>query len=870
MKLQENQKSYVTLYFFLNQSVNKIISIGTNNVIDMKLSKNSFSLFFQTATLTTIFVLTFANLFGQNPVTTPNIGNQNLPVQLPQNIPATANPATYQTPKNTTPVLNQTNNNTTPKPRTLKTAEPNLTRNVQELPADVRAINKEDSLRLIREQEANDDLVKLTIRRRVFGYNLFNTVKFDPTPAINIATPSNYVLGPNDQLLIDVYGYSQAAYKPIISADGYITIERVGLIYVAGATIDQAKERIINKLAKVYIGLKPFSGFPANTYCNVSLGNIRSIKVTIAGEVIAPGTYTLSSLSTILNALYACGGPNEIGTYRKINVIRNNRVYATFDLYELLMNGFAKNNILLQDQDVIQVLPFNARVAVQGNTKRNGLFELLEHERLNKVIEYAGGFNQYAYKHRLKVHRNTSKERKIFEVLEKDFTTFGVQSGDSVVVERVLERYENKVSIEGAVFRAGDYSLENSKTLTELIKAAEGLKTEALKGRISILRTRDDLLTENISVNFDNILKGKESDIALKREDIITVPSIFDLTEPSYIRIQGALNNPDAEVGIELPFVRNMSIEDVIVQVGGLSEASSLARVEVVRRKRNVDPTNVDAQISETFNFNINADLKVDPSSSKFVLYPFDEIFVRKSPNYLKQTFAEIQGEVLYPSIYGIKSKTEKISDLIERAGGLTPQAYLEGATLIRHIELSEIELAQRQKAIDEISNSVRGNQTVKVEQVNAATMSSIGINLNRILANPGSQEDMILQDGDIIRIPKRLETVRIQGEVLYPTTVKYLDSKSFINYISNAGGFTKKSLRSKSYILYANGSVDRTRKYLFINLYPKVEPGSEIIVPQKTATTQQQLAQAQALFGTVAGTLTTLLSVFTILRLTK
>ncbi len=869
MKLQENQKSYVTLYFILNQSVNKIISIGTNNVIDMKLSKNSFSLFFQTATIATIFVLSIANVFGQNPVTTPTIGNQNLPTQLPQNLPTNANPATYQTPKNAAQGTNAAQTNAA-KTRTLKATEPNLTRNVQELPTDTRAINKEDSLRIIREQEANDDLVKLTIRRRVFGYNLFNTVKFDPTPAINIATPSNYVLGPNDQLLIDIYGYSQAAYKPIVSADGYITIERVGLIYLAGATIDQAKERIINKLAKVYVGLKPFSGFPANTYCNVSLGNIRSIKVTIAGEVIAPGTYTLSSLSTILNALYACGGPNEIGTYRKINVIRNNRVYATFDLYELLMNGFAKNNILLQDQDVIQVLPFNSRIAVQGNTKRNGLFELLEHEKLNKVIEYAGGFNQYAYKHRLKVHRNTSKERKIYEVLEKDFNTFGVQSGDSVVIERVLERYENMVSIEGAVYRAGEYSLENSKTLSELIKAAEGLKTEALKGRISILRTRDDLLTENISVNFDNILKGKESDIVLKREDVVTVPSIFDLTEPSYIRIQGALNNPDAELGIELPFVRNMSIEDVIVQVGGLSEASSLARVEVVRRKRNVDPTNVDAQISETYNFNINADLKVDPNSSKFVLYPFDEIFVRKSPNYLKQTFTEIQGEVLYPSIYGIKSKTEKISDLIERAGGLTPQAYLEGATLIRHIQLSEIELAQRQKAIDEITNSVKGNQTVKVEQVDAATTSSIGINLNRILANPGSQEDMILQDGDIIRIPKRLETVRIQGEVLYPTTVKYLDSKSFINYISNAGGFTKKSLRSKSYILYANGSVDRTRKYLFVNLYPKVEPGSEIIVPQKTATTQQQLAQAQALFGTVAGTLTTLLSVFTILRLTK
>lgn len=860
MKQQQNKKSCVTLHNFFVCKDNKRESHSTNNVIDMKLSKNSFSQFFFKFTL---FILIFSKSFGQNPVATPTgptATPTNIPTNIPTGVPTNTGNANQATPNMPLPAKN----------RVLPNNDPNAARNVQAVPNDQRAINKEDSLRIIREEEANQDAAKVTLRRRIFGYNLFNTVKFDPTPAINIATPSNYVLGPNDQLLIDIYGYSQTMFKPIISADGYINLEKVGLIYLAGSTIEQAKDKIKSRLSKIYIGLNPYSGFPANTFLNVSLGNIRSIKVTVTGEVIAPGTYTLSSLSTVQNALYACGGPNEVGTYRKINIIRNNRIITTFDIYELLMTGFAKNNIILQDQDIIQVLPYTSRVAVKGNTKREGLFELLEDEKINKVIEYAGGFAPYAYRHRLKVYRNTTRERKLLDVMESEFNTFKMQSGDSIVIERVLERFENMVAVNGAIFRAGEYSLESSPTLTQLIKSAEGLKGEALTGRISIIRTREDMIVENISVNYDDIIKGKAADIALKREDVVTVPSIFDLTEPAYVRIQGAINNPVGEGGIEIPFLRNMTIEDVLVKVGGLSESASLARVEVVRRKRNVDPTATNAQISDTYTFTVNSDLKVEQTGTKFILYPFDEIFVRRSPNYVEQTFVEIQGEVIFPATYGIKSKTEKISDLIERAGGLSPQAYLEGATLVRQIQLSEIEITQRRKAINEITNSVRGNQAVEVEDVNATTVSSIGIDLTKIMQNPGSNEDMILQDGDIIRIPKRLETVRVQGEVLYPTTVKFLDDKSFINYISNAGGFTKKSLKSKSYILYANGSVDRTRRFLFVNIYPKVAPGSEIIIPQKTTTAQQQIAQVQGLFATVAGTITTLIGIFTLLQISK
>lgn len=862
MKQQKNKKTSLTLQCFHLLFIKYLNSNSANNVIHMKFNKNNFLLSFLKITL---FTLIISNSFGQNTGNAPANAPTNAPVTPanPANTPANPN---MPTGRNQNPQAPQTQNRN----RTTVTNDPNGIRNLQLNAADQLAMTREDSLRQIREQEEDQDVAKVTLRRRIFGYNLFNTIKFDPTPAINIATPSNYILGANDQLIIDIYGYSQATYKSIISPDGYITLDRVGLVYLAGSTMEQAREKILNKLSKVYIGLLPYAGNPANTHLVVSLGNIRSIKVTITGEVIAPGTYTLSSLSTILNALYVCGGPNELGTYRKIQVIRNNRVVATLDLYEVLMRGYAKNNIILQDQDVVQVTPYVARVAMQGNTKRNGLFELTENEKLQDAIAYAGGFNQYAYKHRLKVHRNTSRERRIIDVMESDFATFNVMSGDSIVTERLLERYENMVSIEGAIFRPGQYSLDNNTTLLELIKSAEGLRGEALTGRIAIVRTRDDMIIENISVNLDDIMKGKAADVPLKREDLVTIPSIFDLTEPAYVRIQGAINNPEGEEGIELPFVRNLTIEDVLVKVGGLSESASLSRVEVVRRKRNVDPTSANAQISDTYEFNIRPDLSVEQAGNNFVLFPFDEIFIRKSPNYVKQAFVDVEGEVIFPAKYGIKSKDEKVSDIVKRAGGLTPQSYLEGATLIREVQLSEIEIEQRRKTINEIANSVKGNQAIEVEDVDATKKSLIGIDLRKILENPGSSEDMILQDGDVIRIPKRLETVRVQGEVLYPTTVKFFDRDNFMNYISKAGGFTKRSLKSKSYVLYANGSVDRTRRFLFVNIYPRVAPGSEIIIPQKTATAQQQISQVQNLLGTVSATITTLIGIIGILRITR
>jgi protein involved in polysaccharide export with SLBB domain len=538
--------------------------------------------------------------------------------------------------------------------------------------------------------------------------------------------------------------------------------------------------------------------------------------------------------------------------------------------------------MLLKDQDIIQVGPYVSRIAIEGNLKRKGLFEVLPNESLSAVINYAGGFDQYAYSERVKIYRNTSKEKRIIDIKNEDFKSSQVYSGDSIVVEKLLERFENLISIQGAIYRPGEYSLDNNPTLLALINSAEGLREESLQGRINIIRTNDDLSISNITVNLFDIKSGRSTDQTLKRMDKVIIPSIFDLTETSFVKIQGAINNPDALLGVQVPYIKEMTIQDLIVKVGGLTEAASLSKIEIVRRKRNVDAKQIDAQISDIIEFEIRSDLNFDSKSESVKLLPYDEVFVRTSPNYEKQNFATTKGEVIYPGIYGIKYKDEKISDLISRAGGLSPQAYIKGATMVRKTLISDFQKTQR----DEVLNNLNINVKVKTvtenlneeepeltkegEVLNNLITESVGIDLEKILKNPGSVEDLILQDGDEINIPKKLQTVRIEGEVLYPTTVKYHPDLNFIDYVSKSGGFTKKSSRGKAFIIYPNGSVDRTRKFVFIKIHPKVEPGSEIIIPGKTENTQAQLAQFGGIIGTLGGTLTAIVSIFGLLKLNQ
>ncbi|MGM9510868.1 SLBB domain-containing protein [Larkinella sp. GY13] len=703
-------------------------------------------------------------------------------------------------------------------------------------------------------------------RRKLFGYQLFN----DPAngsvfqPNINIATPKGYVVGPNDQLNINIYGYSEAVYQTTVNPDGFIYLQRVGPVHVSGLTIEQARGRILDRLAKIYVGLKSGPYGPANTYMIVTLGDIRSIRVTVTGEAVRPGTYTVSSLSTAMNVIYQAGGPSEIGSFRNVQVIRNNRVVASIDLYDFLTTGIQRNDIRLQDNDNVRFQTFKSHVEINGSTKRNNIFEMLPGEPMARLLELAGGFSSNAYKARIKVTRFTNRELKVIDVVESDFPTFPMEDGDQVVVEGVLVRYENQVGIQGAVFRPGIYSLDQNKTLKQLIASAEGLKGEAFTGRIQIVRTREDMAIENISLNLVDIMNGVKPDVELKREDQVIIPSRFDMAEFAEISITGEVITPIEAT----PYVANMTLEDLILRAGGLKESAAAAQIEIVRRKKDVDVSSKSAQVSEIFRFNVDRDLSMKPTDTQFPLFPYDQVIVRRSPNYRIQTFVNVEGEVVMPGEYPVVTKDQRVSDLVKMAGGITPFAYVQGATLVRTIQLSEAEKQLRQQTITELADD-SPKAIVKPEVTTDVTEQLIGISLQKILSNPGSAEDMILEEGDILRIPKQLETVRVGGEVLLPTTAKYRRGQTFQDYISQAGGFTSRSARKRAYVVYANGSADRTRRFAFFNVYPRVEPGSEIIVPQQTKgelTPQQLISNTTGVLSSIMTLITTVLA-FRLLR---
>ncbi|MEZ4900822.1 MAG: SLBB domain-containing protein [Spirosomataceae bacterium] len=694
------------------------------------------------------------------------------------------------------------------------------------------------------------------VRRKIFGYQLFNNPTVSFAPSDNIATPRDYTIGPGDELTGYIYGYSQSQIDMVVNSDGFAFVKPIGPVQLSGRSIEQAQKELITRLSPYYNNLG-MPGSNASTYLQIRLGRIRTIRVTVLGEVTTPGTYNISSLSTALNALYLTGGPNELGSFRQINVVRKNKVVATLDLYELLMNGTLNSDIRLQDNDIVQVGVYKKRVEIKGNVKRPGLYELTADESMSKVLDYAGGFTENAYTDRLKVLGLTTKERRIVDVRSSDYEKYIPNNGDEITADMLLPRFENMVTITGPVYRPGQYSLDQNKSLLQLIKNAEGLTGEAFTGRINVVRTREDLSVENISLNLSDMMNGKVDDLILQREDQIIIPSKFELREGAFIKIVGEVNQGPE---VNLPYTSNLTIEDAIIRSGGFKESAATSQIEIVRRKRDVNVQSATAQVADIFLFDVNRDLTIDGNDSRFVLEPYDEVLVRPASNYQPQTFVTFQGEIVSPGLYGIKSKDEKLSDLIKRAGGLTAQAYINGATLLRKITLSDDEIEQRNKALAEIADDAKkgafeGGGIAKDKQ------EAIGIDLGRILRNPGGKEDIILQDGDVINIPKRLETVRLQGELLFPTTIKYRSGSSFMDYISQGGGFTRMSLKRKSYVIYPNGSIDRTRKFLFINIYPKVEPGSEIHVPQRT---QSDLAEAQRAMQSIIGISSTLMTLVT------
>lgn len=706
--------------------------------------------------------------------------------------------------------------------------------------------------------KAFDDL-----KPKIFGAELFKNSSITFEPNLRLATPANYVIGPDDQLLVDVTGDNEANYELKVSAEGTIRLEYVGLVSVGGLTIEQARSKIKSLMSATYPALR--SG---RTQLAINIGNIRSIKVILTGQVTKPGTYTVSSLSSVFNVLNASGGPNENGSFRKIQVIRNNKTVSTVDVYDFIINGIARGNIRLQDQDVINIPAYENRVELVGEVKTPAIFETLKGEHFQDVLNFASGFSNMAYQAKVKVFQNTSKERKITDIFAADFNSYEPKNGDKFFVEPILERFENRVEISGAVFRPGYFELEKGLTLKQLILKADGLKEDAFMNRGYINRLNPDNTLGLESFDVAAIMNGSQADIPLKREDKITISSIFDLREEYKITVQGEVRQPD-----QFPYAENTSLEDAIQMAGGFKEGATPNRVEVSRRVRNSNVQSIAASTADVFTINIDRNLKL-VGDTVFKLQPYDIVSVRSAEGYVVQKQVKIEGEVLYPGTYTIKSKDEKISDLIKRAGGLTPLAYTDGASLKRPGRDTTLFKSQRdslQKEIllrkarygnafdekeflagnDSKAAEKRREEQLRINNLQRATQSGVdttafsrqpqiiasdlvGINLTEILKEPGERNDLLLEDGDVIKVPKQLQTVKVSGEILNPNNIIFKQGRSFKSYVNGAGGFTANALKGRAYIKYANGSVEAARKFIFFNNYPKVRPGAEILVPKR------------------------------------
>ncbi|MCR9065746.1 MAG: SLBB domain-containing protein [Cytophagales bacterium] len=620
---------------------------------------------------------------------------------------------------------------------------------------------------------------------KVFGYNLFKNKELNFEPSLRLPTPKDYILGADDELKVDISGYAYQHYDLTVSPEGTIKIESLSPIYVNGYTIEEAKRIIIDKLKFLFGGLRNGS-----LTAEVTLGNVRSIQVTIAGEVENPGTYSLSSLSKVYNALYSCGGPSENGSFRYIKLIRDNREIAEIDLYSFLTKGITKGNIHLKDQDFIFIPIAEKKVELLGEVKRPAIFELRKEETLKDLLIYASGFTDKAYTDLITITRSTNKEKTLLSVDGNNPDLFTLKNGDEIVVNSILPRFENRVEVIGSVFRPGQYALSSDlSTILDLINIADGPTEEAFLDRILLFRENDKKEESIIPLNLRNIIDRKDENISLKRNDKIVVKSYSELREERFVEIAGAVNMSGV-----FPYYEDMTVEDLIILAGGFSEGATLKRIEIARRLFNDEKSD---NTVEVLTYTTNKNLS---GGFNNILSPFDKVFIRELPNYEEQKLVTITGEVNYPGVYTIKKREERILDLILRSGGLREEAYLQGGRFYRDGKLLAMNL---QKAINEAGNF--GN--------------------------------LVLQEGDSLHLPKIPEVVKLSGQVLNPTTIAFQPNLNFDDYIAQAGGFTDSAFVRKIYVRYSNGLTDRTRSFMGIKNYPDVERGMEVIVPTRRKT---------------------------------
>lgn len=675
-------------------------------------------------------------------------------------------------------------------------------------------------------------------KKQVFGHDIFSKKGTKMSPNTNQATPKNYTLGPGDEVIIDIFGASQVQWTETISPDGKITIDEFGPVQLGGLTIMDATRRLKNTVGQRY----------QSSQLTLSVGQTRSISVNVMGEVLVPGNYQLSAFATPMNALYMAGGITEIGTLRSIKIYRNNQQLANVDLYTYLMDGKMDGNIRLEDGDVVLVGAYEELVSIEGRVKRPMFYEMQKGETLDKLLYYAGGFSGEAYTSGVRLIRNNGS-RGVHTVQNDNFATFALMDGDKVQVDSIINRVDNTISIYGAIFRPGQFGKsENLNTIRQLVEMAGGVTEDAFTKRAVLYRMKLDRTRQAVSIDLEGILNGNVADIELRNEDQLFVPSQQEKLNKQYVVVHGEVFRPDT-----FYYAEHESVEDLILRAGGLTEMASTSKVDISRRIINSGAEEESSIKTEVFTVRLKDNLEVGENG--FLLEPFDEVYVRQSPAYGKQMNVQVRGEILFDGTYAMQTQDDRLSDLIKRAGGLSSHAYAQGARLLRR--MTEEERIRREQLI-KINNAASDRESVNMEKLDLGDTYYVGIDLQAALKNPGSNEDIVLREGDILMIPSMNSTVKINGEVCFPNTVSYIGGKRAYYYIKQAGGYSHRARRCKTYIIYANGKVG-TR-------YQKVQPGCEIVVPGKSERKNSDAAQwvaissASASMASVIATLTTVI----------
>ncbi|WP_337775661.1 SLBB domain-containing protein [Prevotella pectinovora] len=694
-------------------------------------------------------------------------------------------------------------------------------------------------------------------KRKVFGRNIFNNKNLSFEPNMNIATPQNYRLGPGDAVFIDIYGASQKTIECTVSPDGFVTIDGYGPVEVSGLTVSQANAKLRSTLGSRY----------SSSHIKLTVGETRSIMVNVMGEVKAPGTYTLSAFATVFHALYMAGGTNDLGTLRNIKVYRNNRLVTVVDIYDYMLNGKLTGNVRLADNDVIVVGPYDCLVNLTGKVKRPMWYEMKKNESVGSLLKYAGGFTGDAYTKSVRVVRKTGKEYSVYNVDEFDMSSFQVSDEDSVSVDSILDRYSNMVEIKGAVFRPGMYQVGGEiNSVRSLLEHADGLREEAFTARAVMHRMKKDRTLEVVPVDVEGILDGKVADVPLQPNDVLFIPTKQEMMEEQTITIHGEVNYP----GI-YKYASNETLEDFVLQAGGLKNSASTVKVDVARRVMNPKALTNDSISAYTYSFALKDGFVIDGTPG-FHLMPFDEVYVRKSPGFSKQQNVVVDGEVMFSGTYTLQRKNTRLSDVIKAAGGINDRGYAAGATLVRKINESErkrLEAARKmaleqyeQVAAEEAAKngkSVDITNSERIKKFQIEDTYSVGIELDKAIANPGSDVDIVLREGDRIVVPQYTGTVKINGEVMYPNTVGFVKGKKASYYIDQAGGFNNKAKKGQTYIIYMNGMVAK------VSHNAKPMPGCEIVVPAK-ATTKMSIAETMTIGTSVASIATMIATLANIL----